>query len=168
MALFFDYRPTRAGETKGVKNGNNRDNTLATSGRNCLCDYASRQKVNGPVIVECPRHAGAFDCPPFCQLCGGDQELSERAWRAWFRPDTFTCGDDYHECDHDDDDEAHVTWLMFYFPSPEDYSPDDDEWELIETAAAERRVWSLRGDVIRAGRDTSAEWLFITEKATNA
>lgn len=121
----------------------------------------------GPVMVECPRHAGAFDCSPFCELCSGENELPEHAWREWFRPDTFRCGDDYHECNHDDDDE-HATYLMFYFPRPEDYFPDEDELETIETAAAQSRVWSLTGNTITAGRDTSAEWLFITQKTTNA
>lgn len=119
------------------------------------------------VIVECPRHGGAFDCPPFCQLCGGDQELSERAWRAWFKPDTFTCGDGYHECD-DTDNHEHATYLMFYFPREEDYFPGEEEWEAIEAATAAGRVWSLYGNIITAGRDHGAEWLFITEQPTNA
>jgi len=24
---------------------------------------------------ECPNHAGAFDCTPFCPLCQGEQEI---------------------------------------------------------------------------------------------
>jgi hypothetical protein len=23
---------------------------------------------------ECPNHEGAFDCTPFCEVCGGEQE----------------------------------------------------------------------------------------------
>lgn len=111
----------------------------------------------GDVRVICPRHGGNFDCPPFCQLCGGDQELPERAWRAWFKPDTFTCGDGYHECD-DTDDHEHATYLMFY-------SPDGDDDAI---SAAPGRVWSLsRDNIITAGRDHGAEWLFITERPTN-
>jgi hypothetical protein len=25
-------------------------------------------------MVECPRHEGAFDCTPFCNVCEGEQE----------------------------------------------------------------------------------------------
>jgi hypothetical protein len=25
-------------------------------------------------LLECPNHAGNFDCTPFCKLCGGEQE----------------------------------------------------------------------------------------------
>lgn len=28
------------------------------------------------MLVECPRHNGAFDCTPFCDLCEGNQEIS--------------------------------------------------------------------------------------------
>jgi hypothetical protein len=28
-------------------------------------------------MVECPRHEGAFDCTPFCDLCGGEQEYEQ-------------------------------------------------------------------------------------------
>lgn len=27
------------------------------------------------MIIECPNHQGSFDCTPFCDLCGGDQEI---------------------------------------------------------------------------------------------
>ena len=27
------------------------------------------------LIIECPRHAGAFDCTSFCGACEGDQEI---------------------------------------------------------------------------------------------
>ena len=26
-------------------------------------------------VRECPNHAGAFDCSPFCELCEGNQEI---------------------------------------------------------------------------------------------
>jgi hypothetical protein len=26
--------------------------------------------------IECPKHGGSFDCPVFCNLCGGEQEVS--------------------------------------------------------------------------------------------
>jgi hypothetical protein len=26
-------------------------------------------------MVECPKHEGNFDCTPFCEVCGGEQEL---------------------------------------------------------------------------------------------
>ena len=29
------------------------------------------------MIIECPRHEGAFDCTPFCELCEGNQEIKE-------------------------------------------------------------------------------------------
>lgn len=109
------------------------------------------------VIVECPRHDGNFDCPPFCNLCGGNQELTEKEWFNYFKPDTFTCGDGYHECD-DDDEHEHVTYLMFY-------SPDGDDDDAI--AAAPGRVWSLMDHAITPGRDAAAEWLFITALPTN-
>jgi hypothetical protein len=25
--------------------------------------------------TECPNHGGSFDCTPFCNLCGGEQEV---------------------------------------------------------------------------------------------
>jgi len=27
--------------------------------------------------IECPNHKGAFDCTPFCELCEGEQELTQ-------------------------------------------------------------------------------------------
>lgn len=30
------------------------------------------------VSVECPRHEGAFDCNPFCDLCEGEQEYTPK------------------------------------------------------------------------------------------
>jgi hypothetical protein len=27
-------------------------------------------------IKECPRHEGAFDCSPFCDICEGEQEYN--------------------------------------------------------------------------------------------
>lgn len=29
-----------------------------------------------PQIIECPNHAGNFDCTPFCKICEGDQEYT--------------------------------------------------------------------------------------------
>ena len=29
-------------------------------------------------LTECPNHAGAFDCTPFCPLCFGDQETKKK------------------------------------------------------------------------------------------
>jgi hypothetical protein len=26
------------------------------------------------MMTECPKHEGAFDCTPFCEVCGGEQE----------------------------------------------------------------------------------------------
>jgi hypothetical protein len=26
---------------------------------------------------ECPNHGGSFDCTPFCNLCFGEQEVSD-------------------------------------------------------------------------------------------
>lgn len=28
----------------------------------------------GQTVIECPNHGGAFDCTPFCRICGGAQE----------------------------------------------------------------------------------------------
>lgn len=28
-------------------------------------------------MIDCPRHGGAYDCTPFCELCNGDQEIRE-------------------------------------------------------------------------------------------
>ena len=30
------------------------------------------------IVKECPNHQGDFDCTPFCELCGGEQELKEQ------------------------------------------------------------------------------------------
>jgi hypothetical protein len=106
------------------------------------------------VVVECPRHGGSFDCPAFCDVCGGEQEIPEREWFERYKPDTFECGDGYHECD-DDGNHEHATYLMFY----------DVNDDALSDAAG--RVWSLRDDVITAGRHWAAEWLFITELPTN-
>lgn len=112
----------------------------------------------GAVVVECPRHGGNFDCTPFCDLCAGDQEFPEQLWREHFLPDTFECGDGYHECD-DTDEHEHATYLYFY-------EPDGSDDDLID--AAPGRVWSLsRNNLITAGRDDDAEWLFITYVPTN-
>jgi hypothetical protein len=27
-----------------------------------------------PMMIECPRHEGNFDCTPFCNVCEGEQE----------------------------------------------------------------------------------------------
>jgi hypothetical protein len=33
------------------------------------------------LLDECPNHAGAFDCTPFCPLCLGEQEIEkELTW----------------------------------------------------------------------------------------
>jgi hypothetical protein len=26
-------------------------------------------------MIECPNHGGNFDCTPFCERCGGEQEF---------------------------------------------------------------------------------------------
>lgn len=31
--------------------------------------------------IVCPRHEGAFDCTPFCDVCEGDQEYEYTATR---------------------------------------------------------------------------------------
>lgn len=28
-------------------------------------------------MTDCPNHEGSFDCTPFCQLCGGNQEITK-------------------------------------------------------------------------------------------
>ena len=28
--------------------------------------------------TQCPKHAGAFDCTPFCELCHGTQEVKQQ------------------------------------------------------------------------------------------
>jgi len=30
--------------------------------------------IIGAMMKECPRHEGAFDCTPFCDVCEGNQE----------------------------------------------------------------------------------------------
>ena len=45
-----------------------------------LCGYHSTYNLNETlksISQECPNHQGAFDCSPFCELCGGSQELKE-------------------------------------------------------------------------------------------
>ncbi len=27
-------------------------------------------------VIECPKHEGAFDCSPFCEICEGEQEYN--------------------------------------------------------------------------------------------
>lgn len=29
-------------------------------------------------MIECPNHAGSFDCNPFCPLCEGEQEYEDK------------------------------------------------------------------------------------------
>lgn len=29
--------------------------------------------------IECPNHNGSFDCTPFCELCGGEQEIEAQS-----------------------------------------------------------------------------------------
>lgn len=31
------------------------------------------------MLEQCPRHEGAFDCTPFCQVCEGEQEYDPQA-----------------------------------------------------------------------------------------
>jgi hypothetical protein len=42
-----------------------------------LIDY----RLNGArsAIVPCPKHEGAFDCTPFCEVCEGNQEVTVTA-----------------------------------------------------------------------------------------
>jgi hypothetical protein len=28
-------------------------------------------------MTDCPNHEGSFDCTPFCELCGGNQEITK-------------------------------------------------------------------------------------------
>lgn len=36
-----------------------------------------RGEFGGVLVLEqCPRHGGAFDCTPFCELCEGKQEYN--------------------------------------------------------------------------------------------
>lgn len=30
-------------------------------------------------MIPCPKHEGAFDCTPFCSVCGGNQEYELKA-----------------------------------------------------------------------------------------
>jgi hypothetical protein len=45
--------------------------------KNYLIDY----RLNGArsAIVPCPKHEGAFDCTPFCEVCEGNQEVTVTA-----------------------------------------------------------------------------------------
>jgi len=39
-------------------------------------------------MTECPKHEGAFDCTPFCEVCGGEQEVAvdlETSRATWAR-----------------------------------------------------------------------------------
>jgi hypothetical protein len=36
-------------------------------------------KVELGQVIECPNHAGNFDCNPFCELCEGEQEYNPNA-----------------------------------------------------------------------------------------
>lgn len=35
----------------------------------CFCELSHACEIE----EECPNHGGAYDCPPFCELCAGDQ-----------------------------------------------------------------------------------------------
>ena len=43
-------------------------------------------------LTECPNHAGAFDCSPFCNICEGNQETTIRFQRS------LITGQHYAEC----------------------------------------------------------------------
>ena len=30
-------------------------------------------------MIPCPNHGGAYDCTPFCSICGGEQEYEMKA-----------------------------------------------------------------------------------------
>jgi hypothetical protein len=45
------------------------------------------------MVIECPRHEGAFDCNPFCNVCEGNQEYEYR--------ETFPCVYCHTPIDHD-------------------------------------------------------------------
>jgi len=42
--------------------------------KNYLVDYRMNRFSAG--MVPCPKHEGAYDCTPFCEVCEGDQEVS--------------------------------------------------------------------------------------------
>jgi hypothetical protein len=46
-----------------------------------------------PMMKECPRHEGNFDCTPFCNVCEGEQEYEYT--------DTIPCRDCSTPVDHD-------------------------------------------------------------------
>lgn len=40
-----------------------------------------------PSLIECPRHEGAFDCTPFCEVCEGHNEYNPADTLACVVPD---------------------------------------------------------------------------------
>ena len=34
--------------------------------------------MGGNLLTECPNHAGAYDCTPFCPVCFGEQEIEKK------------------------------------------------------------------------------------------
>jgi hypothetical protein len=40
----------------------------------CVEEYGLEPTSCGHSKLECPKHGGAFDCTPFCQVCEGNQE----------------------------------------------------------------------------------------------
>ena len=42
--------------------------------KNYLVDYRMNRFSAG--LVPCPKHEGAYDCTPFCELCEGNQEYA--------------------------------------------------------------------------------------------
>ena len=51
------------------------------------------QDTMEPMMIECPRHEGGFDCNPFCNVCEGDQEYEYT--------ETRPCRDCQTPVDHD-------------------------------------------------------------------
>jgi hypothetical protein len=31
-------------------------------------------------MIDCPKHEGSYDCSPFCEVCGGEQEISSKEY----------------------------------------------------------------------------------------
>ena len=109
------------------------------------------------MMTECPKHKGAFDCTPFCEVCGGEQEVAvdleksrefwakvakENGWyhepfyvQVWVDPTTRIVSDSVSSREFSQD---HIVWLkdeMCSYCDEENVFEDYNEscWKCVFT-----------------------------------
>ncbi len=84
-------------------------------------------------MIDCPKHEGAYDCTPFCEVCEGEQEWTPNKvmsyrYKSEYAEIVFNVAglDTWSE---EEFDSASEFDLKCYATDPEDYWLDDT-WEI--------------------------------------